>query len=325
MQRDQAYQRQADAADLANLVATSELLRGNIQTAKDNIERSLTLKYADAEQALNNEMFFYEKNWNRLTAAQQSAASARMELVSAQKDLIAQQKNEEAQRFQFMAAAAQAGAGAKTIEDIKNGTLEDEAAIANSFVGSEARIDKNLSRELTGLQMAQTRQQIAKNKEALEEDNDFKFSSGERTSLLGVGLSSEEVKALQAKVREVGVQAVIDSGVLNDDQKNIVNQIFGLAGPSMTPQDEAAAQELFGEMSGVTIPTEDEARNLINNKADYDKFGFWSGPDTGKYIQEQQVKRDEKVKPWVATYKALRAQGLSHQEAMEKITGSALK
>lgn len=319
MERDRAYQRQADATELGGMVATAELMRGNIQTARDTIDRTIALKYGDIEQSINNEIFFYEKNWDRLTAAQQKSAQARVEMLNAQRDSVNAAKQDETTRFNLQAAAAQAGADGATIEAIKNAPdLAGAATIANRYIGGQSAIDRDLNRQSKRQDMALRSLQIKGQEKALNEGDDtFTFAKAQRAAL-AAALPNDGINKLQSDIRTHGAQKALEMGDYSEDVYAAVGAMFGIPGPDNTPSEENLTS-MFNDLSGVSIPTKEQAYQYTNNNPDYDPYGFWSGPQTGRYIAEQEKKRDDFSSAYQARYQALRSAGMSHEEVLKQL------
>lgn len=309
LEKQQLYRRNVDAANLANMISVSELMQGNITSARENIERKINLKYDDAERALENEMFFYEKNWDQLTTAQKERAQARMDLLNAQKDAIEEQKDDERFMFDLQAQAAQAGADGATVQAIGNASSKEEAAnLAYGYIGRQAGIDRELDR-------TRVRQQIAAAR--TEASDDFAFNSAERQTLLAV-LNNAQITELESSIREKGALAAIEDGDYSESTQEVLADVFGVS-DGASEEDIAAGRDAAGRIT--PIPTEEEARAFANNNPDYDKWGFWSGPQTDRYIREREQIRDEDQ----AYYDALVASGMTPQEALREVTNAAYK
>lgn len=307
LEKQQLMRRNVDAANLSNLISTSELLQGNVNSARESIERRINLKYDDAQQAVDNEMFFYEKNWERLSAAQKEKATARMELLNAQKDAIEDAKDDERAVFDLQAAAAEAGADAATIQAIGNaGSKEEAANLAYKYIGGQQAIDRDLDRQ-------RVRQQLAN---AVDEaSGDFSFNGAERQALL-TEIPQAKIDQLEKDIREYAMIGAVERGNYSPTEQEVIAEVFGV---SDAPTDEDVAAGRAAVSRYTPTLTYEEAKKFSNN-TDYDT---WYDLDSGAgaYINAQDAVRAQDT----AMYDALIASGMTPQEAVQEVIKQANK
>jgi hypothetical protein len=135
-------------ADIYATQATAQLLQGNIEQATKDIDKALNSAYEPIRQQLQMEMMFFQRNGQRLDAAQNREANARMEVI--------RQEQREIDRAISLADAAVMSGGA-TADDIQqltdpNATPTQQANIAMGIIGRKAREEYNLEKAIKGRQ-----------------------------------------------------------------------------------------------------------------------------------------------------------------------------
>lgn len=123
-------ERNLDAIELENDIATSALLQGKVDNAQKAIERAIKLKFDDKKAELT-----LEKEW---------LARSDRDLSEAKANELREVEKEEAEAqsvFDIAAQARQAGAGQKEINAILNAKNRDEALSNAGSLGSLARLD----------------------------------------------------------------------------------------------------------------------------------------------------------------------------------------
>ena len=88
-----AVERTGRAAALRTQIATAELMQNNITAATAQIDAALEAKYGPVEQALQNEMFFLQRQFQVSDRADSRAFEARMGVVQAQQTAIQDAKD----------------------------------------------------------------------------------------------------------------------------------------------------------------------------------------------------------------------------------------
>lgn len=88
-----AVEQTGKAAALRTQIATAELLQNNITAATAQIDAALEAKYSPVEQALQNEMFFLQRQWQVADKADQRAFDAKMNVVQEQQNAITNAKD----------------------------------------------------------------------------------------------------------------------------------------------------------------------------------------------------------------------------------------
>lgn len=73
--------RRGEAAQLRSLTASAQLMQGNIEGARAEIDAALEAKYAPLRQALDAEKFFIQQQYSRLSTAEKRQADAQQFLL----------------------------------------------------------------------------------------------------------------------------------------------------------------------------------------------------------------------------------------------------
>lgn len=102
-----AIDRTGRASALRTQIATAELMQNNITAATAQIDAALEAKYAPVEQALQNEMFFLQRQFQLSDRADSRAFEARMGVVQAQQAEITDAKSAVQTALQFGATPAE--------------------------------------------------------------------------------------------------------------------------------------------------------------------------------------------------------------------------
>jgi len=123
--------RDSRSIELANTIATSNLLQGKVDSAKEAIEHAIELKFADKERELEIEI-----GWLERTESKQ-AAEKQKEL-----DEIQRQKDEATEVFNIASLAAQQGAGRGELSAINNAKTKSEALAAANSLGADSRLNR---------------------------------------------------------------------------------------------------------------------------------------------------------------------------------------
>lgn len=238
--------------ETANIVATAELMAGQIATAKETIEDKIKLQYGPLEDQLERVKYFLDRNDDKLSDLSTSQKEALKSYVENQQEIVKNKKEEERKKFDLQAEAAKNGASADTLRKIIGAeTLSDAANIANDFIGEQSRIDINLDRSNKQSQIADRQARLslayaanaraaAKANSRAEGGSRFKFTNDEAGTLLGTGLSSADVDAIEADINEYGYEKV--AAGLSASQQKALNEAVG------GPGQEFLGKEYFREL-----------------------------------------------------------------------------
>ena len=126
----QAEAQKLAAIKLGGLAAISQAMQGNISVAEDIVKKSIDLKYADAEQKVNNLKTLLDLNTSQLNREEKKQADALQVILNNQKQAIADQKQEDAQIQAIQLAAAQNGASPSVISAIGQSKSSQAALVA---------------------------------------------------------------------------------------------------------------------------------------------------------------------------------------------------
>ena len=139
-----AVQRTGAAATVRGQVAAAQLLEGNLESARDEIDRAMNLKYGVVEQALGFEQAFLERAMTRADGAQQDQLQARMGVIQQQEQQIADAKA-------LVATVAGSGyASTRDIETLMSLDPEQQTTMAMGMLAEGAAADRAFDQRPTG-------------------------------------------------------------------------------------------------------------------------------------------------------------------------------
>lgn len=136
----QAAIRRQQAAEIGALTSVAQALQGNIALARQTIDRTVELEFADAEQQVKNLQTLLQVNYDNLSTAEKKAADERSFFLQKQQESIDQAKEDRKNVLNITAQAAQSGADNVTLSKMSQAKTPEEAlGIGGSFLGEEAR------------------------------------------------------------------------------------------------------------------------------------------------------------------------------------------
>lgn len=143
--------------------------------------------------------------------------------------------------------------------------------------------------------------------EWVKEGGRFQPTSDDIGKLINAGLTENDANAVINDAKKFGIQAVIDSGQLTDDQINILREVIGGKGEAQIINDDYLKDFLDGF----------EASKLLKYATALDKARFI---DAGTGIfKKNTVKMDEFIKGLMETIEIKRKGGMSDLQILEEL------
>ena len=170
--REQAFQRRADAAELEGLAAAASLMQGNINQARDSIERAVSYKYDDIDKAIKAEMFFLDDVKDTLSTAEKGLAEAKRAQLDAQLQVI-----NDARKLSMEAAMSGYASPGEIEALFKKGTTPEQTQqLASSILSRSAAAEI----EMRNLQLQKMRAEVSgsNDKEATQRTADTEKALG---------------------------------------------------------------------------------------------------------------------------------------------------
>lgn len=135
------------AREMADLAIIKEAASNNLLSAQAIVDRKIQLEFADEETRLDALKFFYTENKEIFTKKEQRLYEENLAREQAKFGFAKDQyQMEQTQKFQAVAAAAQAGASTAELEAIQGApTAMDAARIANTAVARRSNAEFSLN------------------------------------------------------------------------------------------------------------------------------------------------------------------------------------
>lgn len=258
-------ERNLEAIELENDIATSALLQGKVDSAQKAIERAIKLKFDDKKAELT-----LEKEW---------LARSDRDLSEAKANELREVEKEEAEAqsvFDIAAQARQAGAGQKEINAILNAKNRDEALSNAGSLGSLARLDLQLKRMNINSKSLSIKQQKAKLKELQTGKNSINIKPDFQAATFAKRMADAN-SVLSTTERDIGekIGSILTVGLSNREERqkreqaerNFINALLRKeSGAAISPEEFDSAREQYFPNATDTKETrkqKEENRNVV--------------------------------------------------------------
>lgn len=246
-----AIEQTGKAASLRTDIATAELMQNNITAATAQIDAALEAKYSPVEEALKNEMFFLQRQWQLSDKTDQRAWEARMNVVEAQQDEI-----KDAKRLTEM--MVQAGASPEEVKSVMSkGTPGEQRSSALSVLGRITSEDRRMDLAIKAEQLKELRKpkEATRSTQIIEQNGNkmlIDSQTGEIISTFGADVPEDAI------VKEKSTNFVNSIDTLKDHPG-----LNSSVGP--TWYTRTALADAFGAKDEFVGSVENVVRNLTLN------------------------------------------------------------
>jgi hypothetical protein len=224
----QSIKRASQVAQTRSTIAAIEVTQGNLEAATEQVDKALKAIYDPIRNALQQEMFFLERNDKRFDAAQKEVSDLRMKAIDRQ--------FAEIDRATSLVDSAVASGGASP-SDIKAMVAERDPAkqsqLAMSILASVNSADRNLERAYKQMQIENIQDQIAARN---SEETDVKPLTQAQYTALGYA------------------ERVVDAAIVIDDVGNQFASTWALLGSALPNSLKSEDRQKF----------EQAQRNFVN-------------------------------------------------------------